>query len=55
MLEDVESDVIDYWNQVIEEIYAWAGGEYVYIGFDEIEFELKEKGYKISGSRYKCE
>lgn len=53
MLEDVESDIMDYWKQVIEDIYKWASGEYVYIGFDEIEFELKEKGYKITGSRYK--
>lgn len=53
MLEGSDSDILEYWKSTLEDIYDWADKKEVYIVFEEAEFDLKQKGYKTTRSRYK--
>ena len=53
MLEGSDSDILEYWKNTLEDIYDWSDEKEVYIVFEEVEFQLKEKGYKTTRSRFK--
>jgi len=45
--------LIPYYKYVFDDLYKWSDGKEVYVGFDDMEFDLKKQGYKVTGSRYK--